>query len=840
MPVLDRLFGRTRSGTAPAQGFSGVVRLGTAYYNAKWNFTRVLNEVYANPTGYRCINTITDDFSRPPWAIYSDASPNQPVDDAKATELLSVLNKPSEKLSGTGMQRHIAMDLELNGRSLWLQLRGKDQWGDRGPLTGLKRLACENVTVITNDDRDLLGFIYTTDTGTRIPLLPGEVIYLHYAHPQNPWEGFPPAYIAGLPANVDDRAMRFNWRLLENDGALPGYITVEGLEASEFREFKAIWDAGADPGKVRFLKGGSTSFTKVGQSNKDMLYDSLRATSQDDMFRAFGMSRLVVDPTDATFANGNVARMGYITTKINSMWSLVADQFTTQIQDDYPTYRIGFDLSDIEELGEAKDDVVNRAIMLWESGLISDEESREMIGFGPKSDAIGDFFAPTPALPAGSEPDQSSNTDPIDQAAQEKWVKASSADEEHTGICVAFWLDDADARAMAVEGCEPPDQLHMTLAYLGKTTDETIDREALESTLKDFAGTHDAVSAWIAGEGVFHTPNDGDAIVALIDAPGLPTWRQDLVVALEAAGLPVSNDHGFTPHITLAYVEPGEDLDIAIPADYKLNWDTFTLAWGSERITFKLSGGDTKALSKQKAIDWNDFDHKVQAYETKAARKMKRFFDKQSRVIAATIRSRRGKSLHKALDGYFDRARWDAELADEAGDMFSDVIDSFGTWTMANLPTATKFDATHERVTEYIQGRSTQAAGLVNDTTEAQLRASIDALEAQGLGVDDIAKGVEDYFETNGASRAELWARTECIGASNFSALEAARQSDVVTGKSWLTAAGADEDCISLEAIGAIDLDDDFDGTDAPPRHPNCRCTILLLADDGGTEDADE
>lgn len=45
---------------------------------------------------------------------------------------------------------------------------------------------------------------------------------------------------------------------------------------------------------------------------------------------------------------------------------------------------------------------------------------------------------------------------------------------------------------------------------------------------------------------------------------------------------------------------------------------------------------------------------------------------------------------------------------------------------MANLPTAKKFDATHKRVTDYIQSRATQAAGLVNDTTEEQLRASID------------------------------------------------------------------------------------------------------------------
>lgn len=444
MGTLDRLFGRTRSGDAPAQGFSGVVRIGSTYYNAKWNFTRALNEVYSNPTGYRCVTTITDDFSRPPWAIYSDESPTTPVDDPKARELLAVLNKPHKMLSGTGMQRHIAQDLELNGRTVWLQLRGVNGWGDRGPLSGLKRLPCENITVVTNDERDLLGFIYTTDAGTRIPLLPSDVLYGHYAHPQNPWEGFPPAYIAGLPATVDDRAMRFNWRLLENDGAPPGYITVDGLAPEEFQKFKAIWDAGADPGKTRFLKGGATHYTPVGQSNKDMMHDTLRAMSKEDMTTAFGMSPLVINPSDATFANGNTARFNYMSTKIGSMWALVADQFTTQIQDDYSGYKIGFDLTDIEELGEAKDDVINRAIALHNGGIASDEESRAMVGLGLKSQAAGTFFSSALALPAGSD----TTTDEAPPAPEAKMLETKTADEVKTGICVAFWLNTEDAEAL--------------------------------------------------------------------------------------------------------------------------------------------------------------------------------------------------------------------------------------------------------------------------------------------------------------------------------------------------------------------------------------------------------
>lgn len=402
MAVLDRLFGRDRSGPNPQAQISGMIRVGATYFNARWNFGRVLNQVYGNPTGYACVNTIVNDFSRPQWMIATLEDQEEPAETADAKALLKILNQPSEMSSGTSMQRDIAMDLELNGRSIWLKLRAKNRWGDRGPLTGLKRLPCENLTVLTNEERDLVGFLMTTDNGLRIPLTPSEVFYFHYAHPQNRWEGYPPAYIAGLPAEVDQRAKQFNWRLLENDGAVPGYITVEGLTPAQFNEFKALWESGADPGRTRFLGGGGkATYVKVGQSNKDMAYDSLRDMSQDDICKAFGMSSLVLNPTDATFANGDNARVKYIKTKCGSMWALIADQFSRQIQLDYPGLHIGFDLSTIDELNEALEARVDRAIALFQAGLISDDEGRDLVGFGPTHEAKG-FFVQISAVPGRS------------------------------------------------------------------------------------------------------------------------------------------------------------------------------------------------------------------------------------------------------------------------------------------------------------------------------------------------------------------------------------------------------------------------------------------------------
>lgn len=388
MSIADKLFGRSRSAATPNELSTGMVRIGLTQYNARWSYSRALTSVYSNSTGYACIQTIKNDFSRPPWAVFDEKAPDQQAKGSAAQQLLDVLNRPDAMMSGTAMQQFMALDLEINGRSIWLQLRGKDRWGNKGPLTGLKRLPCENITVLTNYDRDLVGFMYTRDDGSRYPLLPSEVLYIHHPHPQNPWEGYPPAFVAGLPAEVDDRAKRFNYTLLENDAALPGYLTVEGLTPDQFMEYRAIWEAGADPGRTRLLGGdGKTTYTQVGTSSKDMMMDTLLQTSEVDICKAFGLSPLVLNPTDATFANGNQARVNYLLQKIDPMWTMVSDQLTTQLHDDFPGLKVGFDLTNISELSEGEDDLVNRAVLLVTNGIMDADEARVVLGMKPRTSA---------------------------------------------------------------------------------------------------------------------------------------------------------------------------------------------------------------------------------------------------------------------------------------------------------------------------------------------------------------------------------------------------------------------------------------------------------------------
>lgn len=134
------------------------------------------------------------------------------------------------------------------------------------------------------------------------------------------------------------------------------------------------------------------------------------------------------------------------------------------------------------------------------------------------------------------------------------------ADPKLTGVMVALYPDPDAAKKIAVRGGDDPEDLHVTLAYLGKTTDQAGDGLTLEAATSKIvaaaqsaAATYQPLSGTVGGVGKFPDHGDGVPVFAPVDVVGLGAVREAVVDALEAQGLPVKTDHGFTPHMTLGF-----------------------------------------------------------------------------------------------------------------------------------------------------------------------------------------------------------------------------------------------------------------------------------------------
>lgn len=121
-------------------------------------------------------------------------------------------------------------------------------------------------------------------------------------------------------------------------------------------------------------------------------------------------------------------------------------------------------------------------------------------------------------------------------------------------LYVACWLPPGLAADLAVPGGEPADSLHMTLCCIGDLEQLPGDAaDTANAVLTRWAQTTAPIDGQVSGVGRFIGP-DGDCIYLSVDAPDLAQHRQRLWALLDAAGLTPDRTHGFTPHVTVAYV----------------------------------------------------------------------------------------------------------------------------------------------------------------------------------------------------------------------------------------------------------------------------------------------
>lgn len=200
-------------------------------------------------------------------------------------------------------------------------------------------------------------------------------------------------------------------------------------------------------------------------------------------------------------------------------------------------------------------------------------------------------------VPVGFHPEPGSDVGswPVADCAGAGASKALPQSGNTVGAMVAFYPELAVAQQLALEGGEAVQDLHVTLAYLGPDA-AVLDRERVEAALAAFTSGVGALEGEVSGLGRFNSEDpEGWPLYASVDSAGLPAFRQRLVAALQAGGVNPVLNHGFSPHITLAYVAPEDDEAAAEilgagVSPLPLRFDRVTLAWGRDRKDFPLTG----------------------------------------------------------------------------------------------------------------------------------------------------------------------------------------------------------------------------------------------------------
>lgn len=164
------------------------------------------------------------------------------------------------------------------------------------------------------------------------------------------------------------------------------------------------------------------------------------------------------------------------------------------------------------------------------------------------------------------------------------------------GGMIALYPRDDDAQKLAIPGGEPPEEMHLTLAYLGEDV-SALDPTALLHRLPEILARATVITARIMGHAMFN-PDGGDdpeepkepcAVYLVGDSEQIPDLHSDVMDLLDDYGIdyPVPSQHKpFLPHITAGYSLPIEQLSYTGP----ILFDRLGLAFAGHTRFFPLAG----------------------------------------------------------------------------------------------------------------------------------------------------------------------------------------------------------------------------------------------------------
>lgn len=183
-------------------------------------------------------------------------------------------------------------------------------------------------------------------------------------------------------------------------------------------------------------------------------------------------------------------------------------------------------------------------------------------------------------------------------------------------------------------------------------------------------------------------------------------------------------------------------------------------------------------------------------------------------------------------------------MLDATFEINEEIFKESGDDTFESIGTGQTMDTSTDEIQKILNDLGTRTYSSVNAVTNDRINKAIADGLANGESLDEIQDRVRKFFVEAEKFRADRIARTETVRYTNEASQQAFIDSKVVEQKEWFVNPGACEFCRPLngkrlpldgnyfnlgdtatgELGGKLDLN--FDTTEAPPLHVNCKCFI--------------
>lgn len=228
-----------------------------------------------------------------------------------------------------------------------------------------------------------------------------EVFFLKTYNPDNYWRGQSPLMAAALAADTHNAGSVWNYSLLKNGARPSGLIRFKGGYPSgemvqRMREyFKSAMTGAGNSGEIPMLSDDA-DYVEMSKTPMDMDFLNTMKETAKHVSSAFGVPLPLIDNDASTFNNLEQAKERLYTDTVIPLMNEFFAEFSAWMLPRFGDgLRFKLDMDSIPALEGIRQKMFDRAVLAFEKGVLTREESREMMGF--PADADGEFaplFAP--------------------------------------------------------------------------------------------------------------------------------------------------------------------------------------------------------------------------------------------------------------------------------------------------------------------------------------------------------------------------------------------------------------------------------------------------------------
>ena len=355
---------------------------------------------------YICARILAENGSMPPLQFgrmdgegnFKAVPPEHPLQD--------LFDNPNPQTTGREFRQLLITYLELVGHSPIEIVRPSDgaRLGAAGRAGRRQRngfeLYLHNPTpwrIVANPDASIKGYLWVRTSEQDIRWTPEQMTYLRWINPLNRWYGQGRIQAVRQSVMAEEYAAIRDKRFEKSLGVPPGILSSEmPLGDPQAAELQRRWEKAVggyqNAGRIAIL-GSKTTYQSIAANARDAQWIDQRKWRIQEFGAAFGIPVVIlVGMKDATFANAGEAVDFLWEFTLQPRLAQIADMVTSRVIPLLTTEPLiaRFDFSEIDALNENEAEIVTRATGMSNTGVVTVDEVRKVLGLMPFAGEVGD------------------------------------------------------------------------------------------------------------------------------------------------------------------------------------------------------------------------------------------------------------------------------------------------------------------------------------------------------------------------------------------------------------------------------------------------------------------